>query len=198
MVTPTQLLTYLREEAQPWEALTYLKLHPVAGDAQLAARTMEAVRSGIVMMVARPNFAAELDDMRQRLEASETSPTFKVGQGGSYDLDYLLGTLQLRHQFWLAGNLRDRLRLVHEHGLISDEEHAILAESALFLRSVEHVVRLVTGKAGKWLPVADHAHRSVQRLLSGMLDDGKGVDVEHRLGHALRQARSVYLRYREG
>ena len=44
-----------------------------------------------------------------------------------------------------------------------------LADSAVFLRTVEHVVRLVTGRARKWLPVAEHPRRAVHKLLWGTL-----------------------------
>src|SRR5208337_705736 len=50
IVTPTQLSAYFREEAQPWEALTYVKLRYVAGDRNLADRALHIVREGISAM----------------------------------------------------------------------------------------------------------------------------------------------------
>ena len=44
IVTPAQLETYFREEAKPWEALTYVKLRYVAGDRALANRVMKRVQ----------------------------------------------------------------------------------------------------------------------------------------------------------
>ena len=195
IVTPVQLATYFDDEAKPWEALTYLKLRRVAGDAEVADRALQAVRRGIAQIAVRPNFEAELSDVRTKVERSETGPNFKTGQGGIYDLDYLAGSLQALHQLWLAGNLRDRLQLLREHGLLKPAEFESLIESSLLLRTLEHVVRLVTGRARKWLPVATHPHRSVQKLLWRVLGAEDSFDPEIRLRQALRQTREIYLKH---
>ncbi len=192
IVTPTQLAAYFQDEAKPWEALTYLKLRHVAGDREVGNRALQAVRQRIAEIAARPDFNSELKDVRLRLERSETGANFKVGPGGIYDLDYLAGSLQARHQLWLAGNLRERLTLLHEQGLLETGEHDQLKQSALFLRTLEHLVRLVTGRARKWLPVAEHSHRALQKLLWRVLRADDSFDLEMRLTEVLRQTRSIY------
>ena len=196
MVTPAQLAAYFEDEAKPWEALTYLKMRHVAGDREVGNRAIEEVRKGIARIAARPDFEAELNEVRTRLERSEAGPNFKTGPGGVYDLDYLAGVLQARHQVWLAGNLRDRLRSLDNAGLLESGEFEGLAESALFLRTLEHLVRLVTGRASKWLPVGEHQHRSVQKLLWHVLGIQESFDAKGRLTEVLRQTRETYLRYR--
>ena len=42
----------------------------------------------------RPGFDADLADVRARLERSEGAQNLKTGPGGSYDIDYLAGSLQ--------------------------------------------------------------------------------------------------------
>ena len=197
VVTPTKLAAYFRDEAKPWEALTYLKMRQVAGDSEIADRALQAVRKGITQIATRPDFEAQLNEVRTRLERSETAPNFKTGPGGIYDLDYLAGSLQARHQLWLAGNLPARLQLLREHGLLKTGEFERLAESAVFLRTLEHLVRLVTGRARKWLPVAEHPHRSVQKLLWRVLCAEDSFDPEMRLAEVLRQTREIYLKYRQ-
>ena len=192
VVTPTQLAAYFRDEAKPWEALTYLKLRQVAGDGEVGNRVLESVQEGIAAIATRPDFDSELQDVRLRLERSETAVNFKTGPGGIYDLDYLVGSLQARHQLWLAGNLRQRLNLLHQHGLLDAGECDQLTQSALFLRTVEHLVRLVTGRARKWLPVAEHPHRGLQKLLWRVLRADDSFDPEMRLSEMLRQTRSIY------
>jgi glutamate-ammonia-ligase adenylyltransferase len=192
IVTPTQLAAYFQDEAKPWEALTYLKLRHVAGDRELGNRALEAVRKGITELATRPDFAAELQDVRSRLERSETTANFKTGPGGIYDLDYLTGSLQARHQLWNAGNLQERLNLLQERGLLSAADYDQLSRSALFLRTLEHLVRLVTGRARKWLPVAEHPHRALQKLLWRVLHADDSFDPEMRLSEVLRRTRSIY------
>ena len=81
IVTPTQLAAYFEDEAKPWEALTYLKMRHVAGDSEIADRALQAVRKGIAQIATRPDFEAELNDVRTRLEHSESGPNFKTGPG---------------------------------------------------------------------------------------------------------------------
>ncbi len=195
IVTPSQLAAYFRGEAKPWEALTYLKLRYVAGDVEVADRALRVVQEGIWATAKRAEFHAELAEVRERLERSEGAQNFKTGLGGIYDLDYLAGTLQAQHQIWLAGSLRDRLQLLRDHELLSGDEHHLLNASAHFLRTVEHVVRLVTGRARKWLPVAEHPRRAVQKLLWKMLGADDSFDPEMRLMEVLSGTREIYKRH---
>ena len=197
IVTPAQLSAYFRDEAQPWEALTYLKLRYVAGDRDLADRALQTVRQGISAMARKPGFDAELADVRTRLERSEGAQNLKTGPGGSYDLDYLAGSLQARHQLWLPGNLVERLRLLRDHHLLAEDEYQPLVENARFLRTVEHVIRLVTGRTRKWIPLAEHPRRGVQKLLWRMLGAEDSFDPEMRLADVMRQTRNIYLAHRK-
>ena len=196
IVTPAQLAAYFEGEARPWEALTYLKMRHVAGDREVAERALAAVRKGIAQIAARPDFETELSEVRTRLERSEAGPNFKTGPGGVYDLDYLTGVLQARNHVWLTGNLRDRLQALHESGLLKTTNFECLMESALFLRTLEHLVRLVTGRTRKWLPVAERPHRSVQKLLWRVLGVEESFDPETQLEKVMGRTREIYLRYR--
>jgi glutamate-ammonia-ligase adenylyltransferase len=198
IVTPTQLSAYFHEEAQPWEALTYVKLRHVAGDRNLADRALHIVREGISAMGRRPGFDADLADVRARLERSEGAQNLKTGPGGSYDIDYLAGSLQAQHQLWLPGNLVERLQLLRDRRLLTEDEYDVLAESARFLRTVEHVIRLVSGRARKWIPLAEHPRRAVQKLLWRMLGAEDSFDPEMRLADVMRQTRRICLARRSG
>src|SRR5206468_4059542 len=81
----------------------------------------------------------------------------------------LTGSLQARHQLWFCGNLVERLALLREKSVLEAGEYQALEESARLLRTIEHVVRLVTGRTRKWLPVADHPRRAAQKLLWTLL-----------------------------
>jgi glutamate-ammonia-ligase adenylyltransferase len=197
IVTPTQLSAYFQGEGKPWEALTYLKMRYVAGDEEITDRALRAVQNGTAQIARRPDFEGELSEVRVRLERSESGPNFKTGAGGVYDLDYLAGSLQARHQLWLAGNLRDRLQLLHEHRLLQEDEFERLKQSALFLRTLEHLVRLVTGRAQKWLPVAEHPRRAVQKLLWRVLGADESFDPKMRLTEVLQQTRTIYREHRK-
>ena len=195
VTTPERLARYFAREAQAWEALTYLRLRHVGGDRAVAEQAGDAVRQGITQTAARPQFNKELADMRRRLEESDSTPNLKTGIGGAYDIDYLAGRLQAKHGLWSHANLSERVRLTAARGLISKDDGAELARNAEFLRALEHCIRLVTGRAGKWLPAQEHALESVAKLMlrpqaytaAGLLAD-TATEV-------VRRTREIYLRY---
>ncbi len=195
IVTPAQLAIYFRDEAKPWEALTYLKLRHIAGDQALSNQVLHIVQDGISVTADKPEFAADLADMRRRLERSEPEQNFKTGPGGSYDIDYLAGALQAQHGLWRVGNLPERLHRLCEQKLISLEECEELCANARYLRTVEHVVRLVSGRARKWLPVADHPRRAVQKLLWRTLGGSDNFNPEMPLAEVMERTRGLYRKY---
>ena len=195
IVTSTQLAAYFRDEAKPWEALTYLKMRYVAGDPEVAERASENVRGGIATLAKQPGFSSELAAVRNKLERSESSQNFKAGAGGTYDLDYLAGSLQAKHGVWLAASLEDRLRDLQQRELLAKQDYIVLADAAQFLRTLEHLVRLVTGRARKWLPPAEHPHRAVQKLLWRILNAEESFDPEMKLTETLCRTHEIYRRY---
>lgn len=195
IVTPAQLEIYFKDKAKAWEALTYLKLRHIAGDRELSMRILRVVQAGIGEMADKPEFVAELSDVRRRLERSEAGQNLKTGPGGSYDIDYLAGALQARHRLWLAGNLPERLCWLRDHALLPAHECEDLIENARYLRTVEHIVRLVSGRARKWLPVADHPRRAVQKLVWRTLGGSDNFNSEMRLVEVMRRTRIVYAKY---
>jgi glutamate-ammonia-ligase adenylyltransferase len=195
VTTPERLIRYFGREVQAWEALTYLRLRHVGGDRAVAEQAGDAVRQGITRTAARPQFNKELVDMRRRLEESDSNPNLKTGIGGAYDIDYLAGRLQAKHGLWSHANLSERVRLTAARGLISEDDAAELARHAEFLRTLEHCIRMVTGRAGKWLPPQEHARESVAKLMfrpqaytaAGLLADAAT--------EVVRRTREIYLRY---
>ena len=79
--------------------------------------------------------------------------------------------------------------------LLKADESERLLESALFLRTLEHLVRLVTGRARKWLPVAEHSHESVRKLVWRALGAERSANPETRLTDVLLQTRETYSKY---
>ena len=196
VTTPVRLAAYFQRDAQPWEAITYLRLRFVAGEHAVGEQAIAAVQEGISTIAQHPEFDSKLVEMRLRLEASDPDQNLKTGPGGTYDIDFIAGRYQAKHRIWGGGNLIERLNLIRQHHLLGEEEFQTLSESAELLRSVEHFVRLVTGRPGQWLPVAKHAHISVVKLMAGFAAYDQSRSLDEALAEALRQARAIYLKHR--
>ncbi|HYN15731.1 MAG TPA: hypothetical protein VES66_08095 [Terriglobales bacterium] len=193
LVTPEHLAAYFASEAQPWEALTYTKLRYVAGSEELALRAMTAVEDQMLRFASDPGFAAAVRAMRAKLEKSDIELNFKVAPGGFYDIDYILSYLLVMYGVKdVQGNTRERLHTLAARALLSDDDCATLDAAAELLRTVGHVVRLVTGRARKSLPMGDHPRRVSEQLASRILGRTFREGLERELERTYRLVRPVY------
>jgi glutamate-ammonia-ligase adenylyltransferase len=199
VVTEDALLSYIRESAHAWEALTYLKACPVAGANELAQQTIARLSAVLLDHFGPyPELVKQLQQMRGRLEREVPVPpsNTKTAAGGYYDVDFVVSHLRLRYRVTLpaGANMAEQIAALHRAGLLSDEDSQGLTCGAAFLRSVDHAVRLVTGRAADGLPEHVGHAEAVEHLARrwGLLEGGESV-VE-RLRETQQQIRSIYQR----
>jgi len=195
VTSPGHLANYFASGVQPWEAISYLRLRFVAGDRTVAEEAQKVVQDGIGCVARRSRFDFELDQMRQRLEESDTSPNFKTGPGGTYDIDFLCGKLQARHGLGNDGNLVERIDSLRQRGLIAAADASTMEKNAEFLRWLEHYVRLVTGRAARWLPTAEHARLSLAKLYRGVTSQEEVQFLGEALTAVVESTRDIYRKY---
>jgi glutamate-ammonia-ligase adenylyltransferase len=157
VVTQEELLSYVREHAQVWEGSTYLKACHVAGNAELGRETVCRLVTAIFdRFAACPSLATELRQMRRRLEREVPVPptNTKTAAGGYYDIDFVVSLLRLRAHIAAhpGANMAEQIAALRSAGLMNNEDGTVLLGGANFLRSVDHAIRLVTGKAAEGLP----------------------------------------------
>ena len=193
LVTPESLAAYFAGEAQPWEALTYTKLRYVVGSEELALRAMTAVEDHMPRFSTDRSFGAAVRAMRAKLEKSDSEPNFKVAPGGFYDIDYILSYLLVMYGVKdVQGNTRERLHTVAARALLSDDDCATLDAAAELLRTIGHVVRLVTGRPRRSLPKGDHPRQVSEQLASRILGRTFREGLELELERTYRLVRPVY------
>ena len=157
VVTQDALSNYVAKDAQVWEALTYLKACPVAGNCELGTQAVQRLLLGVFdRFTGYPELEAELHQMRRRLEREVMVPpsNTKTAPGGYYDVDFAVSYLRLRHRVELpaGANSPEQVAALRGRDLIDAEDARTLAEGAAFLRSVDHAIRLVTGRTADGLP----------------------------------------------
>lgn len=193
LVTPRQLESYFAREAQAWEALMYTKLRYIVGSRPLGERTQAATRALLKRFAADPEFAHSVREMRQRLEPEEKN--LKLSAGGAYDIDFLVSYLLIRGDSRdTSGSLRDRIWRCATADLLSKSDAAVLDHAAELLRTVEHVVRLVVGRALKWLPPTEHARHMTERLAGQILGRSFAGGLGQELEASAAQVRAIYTR----
>ncbi|HYG97895.1 MAG TPA: hypothetical protein VD837_02105 [Terriglobales bacterium] len=197
VVTPARLSEYFATTAQPWEALTYTKLRRVAGSEVVSHQAKAAVAQLCARYSREEGFASAVREIRTRLEKSETDGrNLKTGPGGMYDLDYIVGYLLVRYGCEdERGTLRDCIRRQAALGRISERDAAVLEEAARLLRTVEHAIRLVMGKARKSLPPAGSTRQAVEEIAAASLGQDRGYrDLEAVMQRTFLSVREIYNR----
>ncbi len=194
VITPAYLNSYVMTEAQAWEALTYTKLRLLAGSTELGEQARRAAEALANRFAADGSFTRAAREMRSRLERSDSSSrNLKTAAGGLYDIDFIIGYLLVRHGIEATrGNFRERLRGLVSRDLLPADDAELLDRAAEFLRTLEHLVRIVTGRARKTLPLAGGARQAVEELAAKILRREFPEGLEGELDQTFRCVRRIY------
>ncbi|TWF94221.1 glutamate-ammonia-ligase adenylyltransferase [Saccharopolyspora dendranthemae] len=143
-------LSYYRRWARTWEFQALLKARPVAGDAELGLRYLEAVRPMVWTAAERDDFVADVRSMRRRVEEHVPSDLaereLKLGRGGLRDVEFAVQLLQMVHgrsdESLRSSSTLEALRGLGDGGYVARADAADLIDSYRFLRTVEHRLQL--------------------------------------------------------
>jgi len=193
VTTAENLAAYFRNEALAWEALTYTKVRWIAGNQGIATKAIAASRELRERFSAEQSFAADVIEMRQKLEKSE--PSLKTLPGGSYDIDFITSYLMIKHGVHTAeGTTAERLKKLGRSGFLEKPDLQKLLDALELLRSVDHAIRLVTARPAKDLPVAETTHRSVTELTRRLLTRELVMPLPEELQSVRREVRERFDR----
>jgi len=152
LVTSLEALRhYHQTSSQLWERQALIKARFVAGDRSLGREAEGVARDFAYGKGLTQEGIAEIDHLRMRMErelAREDSSRFnlKKGRGGMVDIEFLTQMLQLsqgyRHPGLRLQGTLEALRSLEEHKIIAKGEHRLLSEGYLFLRRLDHRLRL--------------------------------------------------------
>ncbi len=197
--THASLLSYVRESAQVWEAMTYLKACPLAGNEELGRKVVDDLLTAVMDRFQNyPDLEGQLLTMRRRLEKEKHVPpeNTKTAPGGYYDVDFAVSYLRLRHRVMLApgANMATQIEALRSAGALSKPDANSLRHGGAFLRSVDHAVRLVTGKAAEGLPAHVGHRESVENLTRHWGLVPPSATLAEKLKEAQQEVRYVYRR----
>jgi glutamate-ammonia-ligase adenylyltransferase len=193
------LLSYIGDDAQAWELLTYMKAHPLAGNWQLGRAVGDRLQAAIYDRFSTyDDFEGELHQMRRRLEREVAVPSSntKTAPGGYYDVDFAVSYLRLRHRVAAlpGANMAEQIAALRAAERLSAEDAATLTEGAGFLRSVDHIIRLVTGKAPSGLPENTAFAETAESVARHWNLLAEGETLAGKLHETQQQLRYVYRR----
>jgi len=193
VVTPEQLETYFEHEAHPWEALTYTKLRRIAGSEIIADQAQKASERLKDRFASESTFGQQVREMRAKLDKSDAG--LKTKPGGTYDIDFLVAYTSIKHGVHTVdGTLGQRLQKLNQAGFLSKPDLQVLLDALELYRTTEHVIRLVTGRPGKAIPVSETAQMNVMKLVARTMTRDPGAYLEEHLEAVRAKVREIFDR----
>ena len=169
---------YYERESATWERQALIKARPVAGDFDLGAVFVDAVRP----LVYPPHLeVSAIDEVRRtkvRLEEyvrrrGKELIEVKRGRGGIRDVEFAVQLLQIVHgrrdPTLRSPNTLDALAALAAEGYVAVGDARALAHAYRFLRTLEHRLQLVRDLQTHDLPSDPHARLTIARSL-GLAD----------------------------
>ena len=165
-ISAAAFTAYIRDSADIWEWLAYVKLRAVAGDLELAQKVEQEIRDVIHRQAAVADaleLAAETRRMRLLLEKEKARTRrakevdIKYGPGGMLDIYFAMRYFQLRDN--IPDDPDDRstdhmLEVLHEKASIDRTTFETMRAGYRFLSELDHALRLTVGRTTR-LPAAN-------------------------------------------
>ena len=172
---------YHKTSSQLWERQALIKTRFVAGDPALGREVERITGAFAYGKTLRPEEIGEIHHLRMRMErelAGEDESRFnlKKGRGGLVDIEFLTQMLQLTHGHDSAKLHRretlEALRMLHEEKILRRDEYKLLSEGYLFLRRLDHRLRLERDQSIDAFEAEPARLQSIARALG--YNDGAG------------------------
>lgn len=194
--------SYLVQNARLWEKQAMMKARVVAGDEVVGSEFLDMVKP----LLFESSYAAlqsAVYAMKKRTEeylrqSGRTWGEVKLGEGSIRDIEFTAQFLQLAYgkvrPEILSANTLDALVRLAAAELIHVEEHRILAEGYVFLRTIEHYLQMMDYRQTHTLPSEPAALAALARRLrfEGFHPGDRFLE---RYAQHVRAIRAIYLRY---
>ena len=195
-------LKYLKQHARLWEKQALLRARPVAGNAALGHAFL-AQAADLMFATQREAVRADVHAMKQRTEArlrelGQDWGEVKLGEGSIRDVEFVAQFMQLtqggEHHELRGGTTLEVLARLAERRLVTPDEHRVLSEGYVFLRTVEHYLQILEYRQTHILPANAADLRYLAQRLGYTGPDAASRFVTRYQQHSAA-VRAVYRRY---
>lgn len=151
-----ETVDYYYSVGRPWERQAQIKARPLAGDAALGRRYLDAMRPWVYPQDPEWETLEEARSMRRRIEERSREADVKTGAGGIRDIEFLVQFFQLCYGGRIT-ELRERatlptLRVLADRGIVPRHDARALETDYLWLRMVEHRLQMWEDRQEHELP----------------------------------------------
>jgi glutamate-ammonia-ligase adenylyltransferase len=193
---------YYQRWSNTWEAQALLRAAPVAGDAELGERFIDAI-DPLRYPESGPSEAEvrEIRRLKARMEAerlprgAERALHTKLGPGGLSDIEWIVQLLQLRHAAeqpeLRATGTRATLAAAARAGLLEEQDAVLLDEAWTHTSLLRNAITIVRGRPGDQVPTDARELAGIARYLGEEVDSETLLDTHRRRA---RRARAAFER----
>lgn len=163
---------YYARLGQPWEKMALIKARPVAGDADLGREFMALVQPFVYQRHLDAEGLEQLRSMKRQIDSrmadrNESRTNVKLGRGGIREIEFLIQLPQLlfggrRPELQERNSLR-ALGLLRDAGLLDTASEAMLRDTYVYLRRVEHLLQMEHGAQTHTLPRGEETRGRLAR-----------------------------------
>ncbi|MDZ4820513.1 MAG: bifunctional [glutamate--ammonia ligase]-adenylyl-L-tyrosine phosphorylase/[glutamate--ammonia-ligase] adenylyltransferase [Planctomycetota bacterium] len=180
---------FVEGEGRLWERQALSRARPIHGSAEASNTAMDVIAEVAFGPAWQSGDAAEMRDMRLRLQETASTSNLKRGPGGVVDIEFLVQMLQLRHGQELPAirqpNTIDAISALHDAGLFSHADFEYFTTSYQVLRSIQGRLRLMNVSALNDLPSSPVELSKLAHLLGypdkdKLLTDCRQLQTENR------------------
>ncbi|MEJ0095552.1 MAG: bifunctional [glutamine synthetase] adenylyltransferase/[glutamine synthetase]-adenylyl-L-tyrosine phosphorylase [Methylocella sp.] len=190
-------IDYQNNEAETWEHLALTRARVIAGDAELAARTSQAIRT--LLMRKRPNKAlsravCEMRDLIANVKGDKDPWDLKLAAGGLICIEFLAQYLLLRrahaHPALISVSTFTVIETAAELGLIAADDARVLLDAHRLMTDVTQMLRLTLDPGGN----PREASEAVQRRLANAAELPSVSALESDLNEMRQKVRAIFRR----
>ena len=167
--TESRFKKYFSEQAEHWEAITYMKARTIAGDLKQGAKFLSELQDvGWQRYGLSGELASKLVAMRNRIEETHgIANPIKAGRGGYYDVDFILMYLRLKNAelFFPSLNTPERIEVLKNTKALDTDQANTLEMAAEFLSSLDHAVRVSIGPSATKIPISVSQRNVISNLV---------------------------------
>jgi glutamate-ammonia-ligase adenylyltransferase len=193
----SSFVEYQAKEAWTWEHLALTRARVVTGPPELRRTVEEAIRRTLVAPRDRARIAADVIDMRGRIEAEKGSDhlwDLKQVRGGLVDLEFIAQYLQLIHASAHPGvldqNTHGAFQKLTAAGVLAPAAAETLIGATRLLHDLTQVLRLCLD--GPFNPAT--APHGLKELLARAIGAPSFAAVEARLSETLGQVAGLFTK----
>jgi glutamate-ammonia-ligase adenylyltransferase len=188
---------YQRESAWTWEHMALTRARVITGPDEMAERTRETIRGVLAATRDADRLAAEVADMRRRIDAEhhiDIPWKTKHVRGGLVDIEFVVEYLQLRHAAEHPGvltpNTGEALTRLADAGLLAEDDAAALGDASRLMRRLRALMRLTVDGA----EIEERASEGLRAALVRAGEAGSFDALRARLTAAQAAVRAIYDR----